>query len=286
MFVNAIAPSDALISQLIPIIDQASHILRHEYEHYVAGNSFDIITKHDNSPVTQADFKVNQFITTALGHTFSNIPILSEEGEHEGRHAWEKFWLLDPLDGTKEFINQRSQFTINLSLVERGITIFAMLAIPCEHMVYICPLQGMPIKYNLKTQEWFEYQNQISHNHSIQIGLSHSKQKQSKYTDYISVLKKLNSSIVEYRAGSAYKFCMMLEDKVDLYPRFHPTSEWDTSAGQCLLERIGGGLLDFKQRPFLYNQRATLLNNGFIAYKNSSIKKLAFEALSIMPTND
>ncbi|MPN52861.1 hypothetical protein SDC9_200524 [bioreactor metagenome] len=88
--------------------------------------------------------------------------------------------------------------------------------------------------------------------------------------------------IVEFRAGSAYKFCMMLEGKVDIYPRFHPTSEWDTSAGQCLIERIGGGLVDFKGRPFVYNQRESLLNGGFIAFRNIEMINLAFQALGLM----
>ena len=76
---------------------------------------------------------------------------------------------------------------------------------------------------------------------------------------------------------------MMLEDRVDIYPRFHPTCEWDTSAGQCLIERIGGGLVDFKGRAFLYNQRKTLLNGGFIAFKNAEMKELALNALANMP---
>ena len=86
----------------------------------------------------------------------------------------------------------------------------------------------------------------------------------------------------EFKAGSAYKFCMILEDKVDIYPRFHPTCEWDTSAGQCLLERIGGGLVNLQGKSFLYNQRDTLLNAGFIAYKNEYMKNLAFQALELM----
>ncbi len=79
---------------------------------------------------------------------------------------------------------------------------------------------------------------------------------------------------------------MMLEDRVDIYPRFHPTCEWDTSAGQCLIERIGGGLVDFKGRAFVYNQRETLLNGGFIAFKDDNMKKLALQALELMQNSD
>lgn len=86
--------------------------------------------------------------------------------------------------------------------------------------------------------------------------------------------------MIRREAGSAYKFCMMLEGEIDIYPRFHPTSEWDTSAGQGLLESIGGGLLSLDAVPFTYNQRDTLLNEGFIAYRNQENKQIALEALS------
>ena len=110
---------------------------------------------------------------------------------------------------------------------------------------------------------------------------SQSSQDKPKYAEYLEILKQ-KVSIAEFKAGSAYKFCMILEGKVDIYPRFHPTSEWDTSAGQCLVERIGGGVVDFKGRPFLYNQRDSLLNGGFIAFRNIDMKELAFQALELM----
>ena len=282
MFITTAAPHDALIMQLMPMIEQACEILREEFQQYCAGQAFDIETKSDNSPVTQADFRVNQYITAELTQRFPTLPLLSEEGEYDDRQNWSKFWLLDPLDGTKEFIHKRPQFTINLSLVEGSNTTFAVLAIPGEKTVYICPKQGLPLKYDFEQQQWFVYAHQEITS-TIQVGLSHSKQKQSKYHDYLDVLSTL-TDYSEYRAGSAYKFCMMLEDKVDLYPRFHPTCEWDTSAGQCMIERIGGGLVDLDGQPFIYNQRQSLLNGGFIAYKTAQIKELAFQALAMLPT--
>ena len=111
--------------------------------------------------------------------------------------------------------------------------------------------------------------------------IGRGSQAQPLYAEYLDILKR-DVEVVALKAGSAYKFCMMLEGKVDIYPRFHPTCEWDTSAGQCLIERIGGGLVDFKGRPFLYNQRDSLLNGGFIAFRNIELKKLAFLALAQM----
>ena len=283
MFIKTAAPQDAMIFQLMPMMQQACEILREEFQRYCDGEAFDIETKNDDSPVTQADYRVNQYITAQLTECFADIPLLSEEGEHSARKAWPIFWLLDPLDGTKEFIHQRPQFTINLSLVEGAKTTFAVLAIPGENLIYFCPKQGMPLKYEIEHAQWWVYSAQPMSD-VIQVGLSHSRQKKGKYQQYLDLLAQ-HSDYVEYKAGSAYKFCMMLEDKVDLYPRFHPTSEWDTSAGQCMIERIGGGLVDFDGQPFIYNQRESLLNGGFIAYKNEQIKALAFQVLALMPND-
>jgi len=284
MFKTTIAPQDALILQLLPIVTQACEILREEYQAYCAGENFNVQRKSDHSPVTQADYRVNQFMSKSLSEHFSDIPLLSEEGSHVGRQHWQQFWLLDPLDGTKEFLHQRPEFTLNLSLVEGAHTTFAMLAIPDAQTIYICPKQGQPLKYNFYTGQWFTYIQDISRK-EIRIGLSQSTQGQSKYFEYLDILKQ-KYEVREFKAGSAYKFCMILEDQIDIYPRFHPTSEWDTSAGQCLIERIGGGLVNLKGQPFLYNQRHSLLNKGFIAFKNIEMQKIAFQALELMANID
>jgi len=280
MFKATTAPQDALILQLVPIVTQACEILRAEYQAYCAGESFDVEHKSDQSPVTQADYRVNAFITKVLQTTFPNISLLSEEGDNTQRKQWRNFWLLDPLDGTKEFLHKRPEFTINLSLVEGAYTTFAVLAIPGEQTIYFCPKQGMPLKFEIETGQWLQYADDVQ-SKTVQVGLSQSSQNKPKYAEYLGILKQ-QVDIVEFKAGSAYKFCMMLEGKVDIYPRFHPTSEWDTSAGQCLIERIGGGLVDFKGRPFVYNQRDSLLNGGFIAFRNEKMKKLAFQTLELM----
>lgn len=279
MFKAAAGPQDAMILQLAPIVTQACEILREEYQRYCSGGAFDVEKKPDNSPVTQADYRVNAYIAQALAD-ISDLPLLSEEGDESQRQNWPKFWLLDPLDGTKEFLHQRPEFTINLSLVDGAETVFAVLAVPGEQSAYFCPEQGIPLKLDMKSGQWLEYYPAQAESR-VQVGLSQSSQNKPQYAEYLEDLSTLADFSV-FKAGSAYKFCMMLEDRVDIYPRFHPTCEWDTSAGQCLLERIGGGLVDFKGRPFAYNQRGTLLNGGFIAFKNGEMKKLAMLALALM----
>ncbi|OTG91524.1 3'(2'),5'-bisphosphate nucleotidase CysQ family protein [Acinetobacter sp. ANC 3813] len=279
MFKTATSPQDIMILQLTPIVTQACEILREEYQRYCSGDVFDIEKKSDNSPVTQADYRVNTYLTQALAD-ISVLPLLSEEGESANRQKWQKFWLLDPLDGTKEFLHKRPEFTINLSLVDGAQTVFAVLAIPGQQTIYFCPERGMPLKYNYLEDQWSSYQD-LAEQGAVQVGLSQSSQNKPQYAEYLDDLSTLTEFNV-FKAGSAYKFCMMLEDRVDIYPRFHPTCEWDTSAGQCLLERIGGGLVDLKGRPFLYNQRDTLLNGGFMAFKNQEMKEIAMQALAMM----
>ncbi|MBI1450369.1 MULTISPECIES: 3'(2'),5'-bisphosphate nucleotidase CysQ family protein [Acinetobacter] len=282
MFKTTATPQDPTILQLMPIVTQACEILREEYRQYCVGGDFNIAHKSDQSPVTQADYRVNAYIFEQLSQ-ISDLPILSEEGEQDFRRQWIEFWLLDPLDGTKEFLHQRPEFTINLSKVSGAHTVFAILAIPCTGDVYVCPEQGMPLKYNIDSKQWSAYTAKTTE--QIHVGLSQSSQRKPQYAEYLQALSQLSDYEV-FKAGSAYKFCMMLEDRVDIYPRFHPTCEWDTSAGQCLIERIGGGLVDFKGRAFVYNQRETLLNGGFIAFKDDNMKKLALQALELMQNSD
>jgi 3'(2'), 5'-bisphosphate nucleotidase len=281
MFIKTDVPQDEMILKLVPMMTQACEILNQEFQQYCSGEHFNIEHKHDDSPVTQADFRANQFITQALANISPDIPLLSEEGDYSLRQQWQRFWLLDPLDGTKEFLHQRPEFTINLSLVDGAQTIFAILAIPGEQSMYICPFEGMPLKLDFKTQQWFIYTPEQQQADTVKVGLSPSSQQKGHYHEFLQVLESITEYSI-FKAGSAYKFCMMLEHKIDIYPRFHPTSEWDTSAGQCLLERIGGGLVDFKGRPFLYNQRDSLLNKGFIAYRTAEMQVLALDVLARM----
>ncbi|OTU41084.1 3'(2'),5'-bisphosphate nucleotidase CysQ [Acinetobacter pittii] len=279
MFITTTRPQDNLINQLLPILEQASQILLEEYQNYSAGYEFTIHEKQDDSPVTQADLKVNRFLLKHLAEITPELPVLSEESDYRARHDWSTCWMLDPLDGTKEFIHERDEFTINLSLINGKETVFSVIAVPCEQVVYLGYLQDLPFKYSFSQQQWYQYQvSSTSLDAPIQIGLSHGS-KNPKYQKFIQPIEK-EHCIIRREAGSAYKFCMMLEGEIDIYPRFHPTSEWDTSSGQGLLESIGGGLLTLDGKPFEYNQRSTVLNKGFIAFRDQESKKIAFEALA------
>lgn len=273
MFKINTIPQDPLLLKLQLILEQAAEILRLHYQAYLADLNFKIYTKQDSSPVTQADLEVNTFIIEQLKQLTPDIPIISEETENLDRHQWGQCWLLDPLDGTKEFLAKREDFTINLSLIKCGVTELSAIMVPAKRILYIGLKNNKPFKYENDT--WLEF-DEIPEQKTACIGISYRSDSEQ-YQQFIHNLK--NKVTVEtITAGSAYKFCLMLEGKVNIYPRFHPTSEWDTSAGQGLLESIGGGLLTLDQKPFLYNQRSGLLNKGFIAFLNEKTKQLAFNS--------
>ncbi|OTG66332.1 3'(2'),5'-bisphosphate nucleotidase CysQ family protein [Acinetobacter silvestris] len=281
MFITTPTPQDQQILQLVPILAQASQILLNEYQNYCAGSEFDIHQKDDHSPVTQADLKVNTYLLEQLAVMTPDIPVLSEESDYSQRHAWDVCWMLDPLDGTKEFIHKRDEFTINLSLIQNHQTIFSIIVVPTEQVMYLGYTTELPYRYSFSQKTW-ECYSKVNPTvlDTIQVGLSHNS-RNPKYQDYIDYIEQ-DYPVIRREAGSAYKFCMILEGTIDIYPRFHPTSEWDTSSGQGLLESIGGGVVSLKALPFTYNQRDTVLNKGFIAFRDEASRKIAMDALSNM----
>lgn len=272
---------DPLLLKILDILVHASEILVQEFDTYASGKVFKIDRKEDTSPVTQADLRVNQYMTEELAKLEPFYPVLSEESESVQRSEWKSFWMLDPLDGTKEFLHKRPEFTINLSLVCGDKTNFSALVVPCKGVVYLGYLDQHPYKYEFQSKRWWRYQaDSDQHSNVIRVGLSHNN-KNDQYQQLMTYLEQYYT-VERLEAGSAYKFCLMLEGEIDLYPRFHPTSEWDTSAGQGLLESIGGGLVSLKGLPFKYNVRDTLLNKGFLAFASPKYEKLAKDLLSHM----
>lgn len=279
-FKQSVAPKDELFVEIILLMDEANQILRQQFQLFLNhSDTFNIQQKADQSAVTQADFSVHAYLSKALQSLSEKYPVLSEEGIHDERQAWDTFWLLDPLDGTKEFLAKRPEFTINLSLVKHGKTELGIISVPEENCLYIGCVGQRPFKYDFSNHTWWLYEksNTDLADQPLRVGVSHhSDSKQMQH--FLQRLEKIKPLQV-IRAGSAYKFCLMLEGKIDIYPRFHPTCEWDTSAGQCLLESVGGGLWSHTQVPFTYNQRQSLLNGNFIAFTQMQYAHDAFQCL-------
>lgn len=254
--------ANSLLVALVHLAEQVSAQLRLFYADPAA---LDIQHKADESPVTAADLAAHHMIETALSQLTPELPVLSEESaDLSARHTWSRFWLVDPLDGTKEFINRTGEFTVNIALVEQGRAVLAVIAVPVKHEVYAVA-EGQVWRIDAASQ-WHALTAQPIASKVWQVAISR-RAKQPAYQRFLQRLVARGQPHTQIKAGSAYKFCLMLTGQIDIYPRLHPTSEWDTAAGQVLLEALGGGLFDLKGKPFIYNQRASLLNGEFIALR-------------------
>ena len=246
-------------------------------------SDFDVEQKSDNSPLTMADRKSNDIILDALSST--QIPVLSEEGRetpYEQRKTWERLWIVDPLDGTKEFIKRNDEFTVNIALVEYGQPILGVIYVPVKNELYFAAQSYGAFKINNPPVE------RLIHYNNGETGLldelAAASDRLPLATDADKPLTIVGSrshagpeleAFVEQKrqehdhlefisAGSSLKICLVAEGQADLYPRMGPTCEWDTAAGQAIAEIAGAKLLDFKTgEPLRYN-RADLLNPWFI----------------------
>ena len=253
----------------------------------------DVTYKEDNSPLTLADERAHRTIVKNLPSVSTkDIPILSEEGKdipYERRAEWEYLWLVDPLDGTKEFVKRRDEFTVNIALIEKGRPVVGVVFLPAAGSLYFAAEGFGAYKVdNLKTvgQLLDDARNsagnsmhlralvdravklplpQAAGRSSSQINLVGSRSHGIEaLSDFVEKMKENYHTVGFVPAGSALKFCLVAEGKADLYPRFGPTMEWDTAAGHCVVEQSGGAVVRMTEKtPLDYNKR-DLLNPHFI----------------------
>lgn len=239
-------------------------------------DDFNIEIKDDKSPLTLADKKSNSEITKRIELT--RIPVLSEEGkniEYNERKNWEYFWLIDPLDGTKEFINRNGEFTVNIALINKGTPILGVVYVPVQEVLYYSYVPNGAYMIKNINSNAFKGKNVNSIlSRSSKLPLSRKRDNflvvgsRSHMNDdtkeYIEKVKKKYGDIEIVSRGSSLKICMVAEGEANLYPRFGPTMEWDTAAGHCIA--IGAGL-EVTQKdgvtPLQYNKE-NLLNPYFI----------------------
>lgn len=225
----------------------------------VYGTEFSVERKEDRSPLTEADTRSHQIINRALQARYPEIPILSEEGkeiDYATRSKWSRFWLVDPLDGTKEFIKRNGEFTVNIALVEGHTPIWGMIYIPVVDVVYVADVnQGA---WQIKDGKRQNLTVKPPQDGAIRVIKSRSHPSPQLET----MLELLPDHEVITR-GSALKFCAVAAGEADFYPRLGPTWEWDTAAGQAIVAASGGVVLDFKGKPLTYN-KASLINGPFL----------------------
>ena len=237
----------------------------------IYNSNFNVSIKEDTSPLTQADLKSHQIIVEGLKKITPNIPIISEESSLQSfdeRKLWHQYWIIDPLDGTKEFVKKNGEFTVNIALINNHKAILGIVYVPVSRKTYIgCVGFGAQIIEADKTKKIIHVSEKTSK--LIRIVGSRSHQGDS--------LKNFLNQIEHYELqpmGSSLKFCLIAEGLADIYPRYGPTSEWDTAAAQAVVEQAGGLVLKTDGTPLLYNTKDNILNPDFIAINSPLHKEL------------
>lgn len=249
---------------------------------YADASRWAVQTKSDDSPLTAADLAAHHRIVaglSALASAWGQLPVLSEESsaaELAGRHDWSACWVVDPLDGTKEFIARNGEFSVNIALVVGDAAVLGIVHGPATGVSYVAA-KGLG-SFRVDASGWQRIhtaalpvrgERQIRLTVSRRHGLEQLRQFEQAISDNFGAVQSVP-------AGSAFKICAVAEGLADAYPRFGPTSEWDTAAAQVVLEEAGGHLLDKQGRPFCYNRRDTLLNAGFLAVGQEPLRWLSY----------
>ncbi|MDQ7833636.1 MAG: 3'(2'),5'-bisphosphate nucleotidase CysQ [Desulfovibrionaceae bacterium] len=228
----------------------------------VAETAFAVDIKSDDSPVTQADRASDAIIRQALAGLFPDIPILSEESAetpYEIRKNWTRFWLVDPLDGTKEFIKRNGEFTVNIALMENDRPVFGVLQVPARDAIYFGgPSQGAFFMSGTDEPRPIAVARPAP-GQPVRVAASRSHP-DARLDAFLAALPPHEL----ITAGSAYKFCLLAKGDIHIYPRMGPTMEWDTAAGQAIVEGAGGRLTAPDGSPFPYN-KPCLRNGPFVA---------------------
>lgn len=234
---------------------------------------FEVESKVDESPLTMADQKAHEAITKQLENT--SYPILSEEGKaipYEERKEWEYFWMVDPLDGTKEFVKRNGEFTVNIALIHNQRAVMGVIYVPVKDEMYLgaqeigaFKIEGFKQRVNEPLKDWLIVENKIPKTIQRDYTIVGSRSHMSPETEeFIKQKREEKGNIDMISVGSSLKLCMVAEGKADVYPRFAPTMEWDTAAGQAIVEAMGGKVMDWNAKQVMKYNRKNLLNDWFL----------------------
>jgi 3'(2'), 5'-bisphosphate nucleotidase len=225
-------------------------------------SAFAVEHKADASPLTAADLAAHRILVEGLERLTPDIPVLSEEAAEDAtwnlREGWRRLWLVDPLDGTREFVKRNGEFSVNLALVEDGDVVFAVVQAPVGGALWHATRGAGAFRREGERDVAIQSRRPAQSPLRVAASRSHRDGRTEAFIEQLGDIEPVS-------LGSSLKFCRLAEGSLDVYPRFGPTSEWDTAAGQCILESAGGIVVDPKGRPLRYNQRDTLLNGDFLA---------------------
>jgi 3'(2'), 5'-bisphosphate nucleotidase len=249
----------------MPIVARAGAAIMRIY-----GSGFTVQHKEDDSPLTLADLESQRVIIEGLNAITPGIPILSEESAQapwSERRSWSELWVVDPLDGTREFVKRNGEFTVNIALVREHEPVLGVVAAPAQGLLY-WGAAGLGAFSQAQGGAQVPIQVSAPQNPLRVVGSrSHASAETAGY------LARLGPHEMK-GIGSSLKFCLVAEGNADLYPRFGPTSEWDTAAGQAVLEAAGGHVTRPDGHRLRYNCRESLINGDFLAFSNPSVLPL------------
>ena len=246
---------------LAPVIDVAQAAALEILRIYEGG--FSVNRKADETPVTEADVAASELIVAALTRLTPDWPVLSEEGcepPFAERRLWSRYWLVDPLDGTREFIRRNGEFTVNIALIEEGEPVLGVILAPVSGDLYFAARgEGAFTRdrhgasRRITTRGWDGGKLVVAGSRS---------HRQPAFRQFLSQFP--DHQVLSL--GSSLKSCYVAQGRADVYVRFGPTSEWDTAAAQCIVEEAGGQLTDMSLQPLRYNTKASLLNPPFLVF--------------------
>lgn len=253
----------ATLNDIIEISRRAGDAI---LEVYHREEGFETEVKKDASPVTEADLAAHHIIFPALSALDSSIPVLSEESEipdYTVRSTWDRYWIIDPLDGTKEFIKKNGEFTVNIALIEKGVPILGVVYVPVLDIVYAGIAGDGAIKITADEETTIQCrsaENRGGDKLTVVASRSHGSEE---VEQCVEKLEKVFGEVDRKSMGSSLKLCLVAEGAADIYPRLAPTSEWDTAAAQAVVEAAGGIVVDADLKILRYNTKADILNPYF-----------------------
>lgn len=245
-----------MLEQLVAVCREASQAILAVY-----GQDFEVRPKGDFSPLTEADMASHRVLARSLAELTPDIPVLSEESariDWDERRHWHRLWLVDPLDGTREFIKRNDEFTVNLALVEDHRPVLGILAIPVQNRCYTgIPGQGAAVWNDYRDPRPVHTRRPAADPPVVLGSRSHGNPRSEAYFESLGPHERMSR-------GSALKFCAVAAGEADFYPRLGPTSEWDTAAGHAIVEAAGGRVTRGDGGPMTYNARPSLINPDFL----------------------
>jgi 3'(2'), 5'-bisphosphate nucleotidase len=245
-----------LIEPLVELCTKAGRAILEVY-----ATDFEVQEKHDTSPITLADMASHEIIAAGLLQLTPEIPVISEEAglpEFAVRGAWRRYWLIDPLDGTKEFVGRNGEFTVNVALIDDGRPVLGVVLVPVTGITYV-GCEGL----GAQRREADGTSSTINVAPSSESPVRVVGSRSHRGTSLDAWLANLGNFSLQ-PMGSSLKFCCVAEGSADVYPRLGPTSEWDTAAAQAVVEQAGGRVVTLDGRPLSYGSKADILNPWFM----------------------